>query len=455
MFEGLLDARLPIYAVTAANAVESSWATYCPDPMLPPPPTSASSSPAAFEGGGATNGGGGGGGSGLAHARPPAGWIGGASGGNDGGGGSSGLAHARPPAGWFGGGGGGNSDGSGGDGSGLSGGPLPPVPPPAQWTTCLGDLFSVAWLEDAETCDMTAETLEAQFATLRLRASNNFSYAQGSHAMRYGDLGIAAEVAGDYLGMRNNGSSAAQAAAAMEAAMGAESSEAGAAAAAVASNGGGGGGGGKRAARRYRLAAQRDADLAPLAHAAAAAPCPRRRAAAQAELSREVARRRARDGAARGAAALLRAAPRSGAALMAHMRLPAAAPAAAAAAAEGPHSDAAAAATGPERVAAARRRLQALLGGGARGADADAAVEALTARPAAGRGKGAPVVDDWRCLRGMVAAWERACGPLGDYGMRHARLLANLCNARVAPGELARALGDAGACGGDGRLLLA
>ena len=55
-------------------------------------------------------------------------------------------------------------------------------------------------MEDAEGDDMTAETLEEQFHLLRLRASNNFSYVQGSHVMRYSDLGIDAELAGDYVG---------------------------------------------------------------------------------------------------------------------------------------------------------------------------------------------------------------------------------------------------------------
>jgi hypothetical protein len=31
MFEGLLDENSDIYVTTAANALESSWATYCPD----------------------------------------------------------------------------------------------------------------------------------------------------------------------------------------------------------------------------------------------------------------------------------------------------------------------------------------------------------------------------------------------------------------------------------------
>ena len=38
LFEGLLPADMNIYAVTASNAEENSWGTYCPDMETPPPP---------------------------------------------------------------------------------------------------------------------------------------------------------------------------------------------------------------------------------------------------------------------------------------------------------------------------------------------------------------------------------------------------------------------------------
>lgn len=159
MFEGLLDNRIRVYATTAANAVESSWATYCPTYF-------ADKAWDFSAGGGVTS-------APEGQAAAPAA--------------ASGLGRARapreppvpPPA---------------------PPGPVPPVPPPAEFTTCLGDLYSVAWMEDAESEDMTSETLEAQFHYLRLRTSNNFSYVQGSHVMRYGDVSIDAELAGDYMG---------------------------------------------------------------------------------------------------------------------------------------------------------------------------------------------------------------------------------------------------------------
>lgn len=67
-----------------------------------------------------------------------------------------------------------------------------------------------------------------------------------------------------------------------------------------------------------------------------------------------------------------------------------------------------------------------------------------------GRLSGQPVVDDWGCLRAMVAAWADTCGPMDQYGMRHTRLLANLCNAGVDPGLLPGALREAAAVGAGG-----
>lgn len=43
----------------------------------------------------------------------------------------------------------------------------------------------------------------------------------------------------------------------------------------------------------------------------------------------------------------------------------------------------------------------------------------------------------------MVGAWEAACGQLDQYGMRHSRAFANLCNIGVGPSDLAAAASDA------------
>ena len=36
-----------------------------------------------------------------------------------------------------------------------------------------------------------------------------------------------------------------------------------------------------------------------------------------------------------------------------------------------------------------------------------------------------------------MAAWEGCCGPLDQYGMKHSRTFANLCNAGVSTDTLA------------------
>jgi len=47
------------------------------------------------------------------------------------------------------------------------------------------------------------------------------------------------------------------------------------------------------------------------------------------------------------------------------------------------------------------------------------------------RSVGQPLVDDWDCLKSMVRKFEERCGPLTQYGMKHMRSVANICNAGV------------------------
>ncbi|KAK8504327.1 hypothetical protein V6N13_062677 [Hibiscus sabdariffa] len=93
IFEDLLPQGLNIYATTAANPVEDSWATYCP-------------------------------------------------------------------------------------------GHSPNFPP--EYHTCLGDLYSVSWMEDTEKNNPVAETLQQQYERVKTRTMNG-DYKYGSHVMQYGD----------------------------------------------------------------------------------------------------------------------------------------------------------------------------------------------------------------------------------------------------------------------------
>uniref|UniRef100_A0A5B7AFE5 Putative Gamma vacuolar processing enzyme n=1 Tax=Davidia involucrata TaxID=16924 RepID=A0A5B7AFE5_DAVIN len=61
-----------------------------------------------------------------------------------------------------------------------------PSPPP-EYETCLGDLYSVAWMEDCDIHNMRTETLRQQYELVKRRTSvDNSDY--GSHVMQYGDL---------------------------------------------------------------------------------------------------------------------------------------------------------------------------------------------------------------------------------------------------------------------------
>jgi len=94
MFEGILPSNVNIFAVTAANADESSWGCYCDDPVL---------------------------------------------------------------------------------------------------DTCLGDLFSVNWMEDSDVEDLNKETLQQQYTIVQQK-----TYL--SHVMQYGDLTINPEVVSTFQG---------------------------------------------------------------------------------------------------------------------------------------------------------------------------------------------------------------------------------------------------------------
>jgi legumain len=73
-------------------------------------------------------------------------------------------------------------------------------PPPPEFYTCLGDLYSVAWMEDVEIQNLKQETLEDQYIIVKARTSNHETYRTGSHVMQYGDINIDVEEMERYLG---------------------------------------------------------------------------------------------------------------------------------------------------------------------------------------------------------------------------------------------------------------
>ncbi|MQL80220.1 hypothetical protein Taro_012671 [Colocasia esculenta] len=59
------------------------------------------------------------------------------------------------------------------------------------------------------------------------------------------------------------------------------------------------------------------------------------------------------------------------------------------------------------------------------------------------RAAGKPLVDDWGCLRRTVRIFEKYCGPLKQYGMKHTRAFANICNAGISKRVISAAVSQA------------
>ncbi|MQM10574.1 hypothetical protein Taro_043468 [Colocasia esculenta] len=66
-------------------------------------------------------------------------------------------------------------------------------PPPSEYITCLGDLYSISWMEDSETHNLKLETVKKQYETVKARTSNFNTYTAGSHVMEYGSKEIKSE----------------------------------------------------------------------------------------------------------------------------------------------------------------------------------------------------------------------------------------------------------------------
>ncbi|XP_044421391.1 vacuolar-processing enzyme isoform X1 [Triticum aestivum] len=65
---------------------------------------------------------------------------------------------------------------------------------PSEFHTCLGDLYSVAWMEDSEAHNMRVESLKEQLERVRNRTGTH------SHVMEYGDLDISAQKVHAFMG---------------------------------------------------------------------------------------------------------------------------------------------------------------------------------------------------------------------------------------------------------------
>lgn len=75
-------------------------------------------------------------------------------------------------------------------------------PPPTEYDTCLGDLYSVAWMEDSDTNSPGSETLAQQYKVVKKRTIEGDEH--GSHVMEYGNKELSKEVTSMYLGTSLN-----------------------------------------------------------------------------------------------------------------------------------------------------------------------------------------------------------------------------------------------------------
>ncbi|XVF35368.1 hypothetical protein REPUB_Repub18cG0139600 [Reevesia pubescens] len=220
-----------------------------------------------------------------------------------------------------------------------------PSPPP-EYETCLGDLYSVAWMEDSDIHNLRTETLRQQYELVKRRTiSGNSAY--GSHVMQYGDVVLSKDDLFTYLGTNpaNDNFTFVD-----------ENS----------------------LQPPTKAVNQRDADLVHFWDKYRKAP----------------------DGSARKVEA-----QKQFVEAMSHRM----------------HID------------HSIKLIGKLLFGIERGPEV-----LTTARPA-----GQPLVDDWKCLKKMVRTFETHCGSIAQYGMKHMRSLANICNAGIQTEQMAEASAQA------------
>ncbi|KAK9699779.1 hypothetical protein RND81_08G195800 [Saponaria officinalis] len=221
-----------------------------------------------------------------------------------------------------------------------------PSPPP-EYDTCLGDMYSVAWMEDSERHNLQTETLRHQYELVRSRASSGDSY-YGSHVMQFGDLKLSKDML--YLYMGSN-----------------------------------------PANENYtfvnenslrpifgKAVNQRDADLVHFWEKFRKAP--------------------------EGSTSKMEAQKRFVETMSHRVHLD--------------HS---------------MKLVGKLLFGMEKGPEV-----LHTIRPS-----GQPLVDDWKCLRTLVRTFETHCGSLNQYGMKHMRSIANICNAGITSEQMAEASSQA------------
>ncbi|XP_018437086.1 vacuolar-processing enzyme alpha-isozyme isoform X2 [Raphanus sativus] len=206
---------------------------------------------------------------------------------------------------------------------------------PSEFETCLGDLYSVAWMEDSDKHNLGTESLHQQYELVKKRTAATAS-TSGSHVMEFGDIGLSKEKLVLYLGTNPDNENATFA---------------------------------DKNSQLPPLSIvtnQRDADLVHFWEKYKKAPeGSSRKAEAQKQLLEAMSHRL--------------------------------------------HVDSSVLLIGK------------LLFGISEGPTVLNKV----------RPNGKPLVDDWDCLKTLVRAFEKHCGSLSQYGLKHMRSIANICNAGI------------------------
>ncbi|XP_068647170.1 vacuolar-processing enzyme-like [Aristolochia californica] len=214
--------------------------------------------------------------------------------------------------------------------------------PPREYDTCLGDLYSIAWMEDSDVHNLRTETLKQQYKLVKARTSKHDTYSLGSHVMQYGDLDLNTKHLSLFIGTNPANDNLTF----------------------IDDN--------NALPLPSKAVNQRDADLVYFWNKFRKAPedSPKK-VHAQRELVDMLSHRM--------------------------------------------HID------------RSIELIGRLLFGSVKGTEMLNAV-----RPA-----GQPLVDDWTCLKMMVRSFETHCGSLSQYGMKHMRSLANICNAGINQEKMA------------------
>nr|ABF00019.1 legumain precursor [Saccharum officinarum] len=221
-----------------------------------------------------------------------------------------------------------------------------PSPPP-EYDTCLGDLYSVSWMEDSDFHNLRTESLKQQYKLVKDRTAAQDTFSYGSHVMQYGSLELNVQKLFSYIGTNpaNDGNTFVE----------------------------------DNSLPSFSKAVnQRDADLVYFWQ--------KYRKLADGSSKKNEARKELLE-------------------VMSHR----------------------------SHVDNSVELIGSLLFGSEDGPRVLKAVRAA----------GEPLVDDWSCLKSMVRTFEAQCGSLAQYGMKHMRTFANICNAGILPEAVSKVAAQA------------